>query len=101
LGAKLYLRCEPAVARTSLHRQFADEASQIEINACLDGMIADHLLLEIDGKLLALAVEGDCPSYCDPEDFPGGNGQRLEPFTTETLEAFCESAKTLAARNQG
>jgi len=101
LAAKLYTRCEPAIARTSLHRQFAGEASEMEIDACLDGLIAEYCLLEIDGKLLALAVEGECPSYCDPVDFPGGNGQRLDPFTTDTLETFCERARALADRSQG
>lgn len=98
LEAAVYLACEPALARKSLYHRFADEAP-VAIDRIVDDFLTHHLMLEIDGKLLALAVEGDCPAYCDPEDFPGGNGQRLEPFTMETLEAFCARAKELANRS--
>jgi len=93
LAARLYLACEPAATRERLLREHGPRET---VETLLEEMLAKHWLLEIDGKLLALAVEGNCPAYCDPEDFPGGNGQRLEPFTEATLRQFAERIADLA-----
>lgn len=100
LSARLYSACDPATTRASLVQRFtAEETKQSgrEIQEALDEMIEAKLLLEFQGYVLALAVPGGCPAYCDPEDFPGGNGQRLDPFTPETLDDFCKRAARLGS----
>lgn len=98
LAARLYLACDPATTRSSLISRFSKEidGAESKIHQAFDELIEGRLLLEVHGFLLALAIPGGCPTYCDPEDFPGGNAERLDPFTAETLDDFCKRAVRLS-----
>jgi ribosomal peptide maturation radical SAM protein 1 len=56
LAGRLYLRCDSAQGVASLERAFADEANGAEIRQTLAELIADKLMIEMDGQYLSLAV---------------------------------------------
>jgi hypothetical protein len=48
-------------------------ASAEEIAAVVDGLLADRLVLAIDGRLLGLALTAHAPANPDFKQFPGGH----------------------------
>ncbi len=97
LQAALYRVCDPAPTREALVGRFASVAGEDEIVVAIEDLKAKKLLLDFHGKLLALAVPGDCPAYCEPRQYPGGNGRRPPPFSLEVLERLHERLVRLNA----
>jgi len=100
LQATILEACDPAITRRGVHTRFAGEAAGTEIDAAIESLKAERLLLEIHGKLLGLAVPGDCPPYCDNKAYPGGTGRRMAPFEPALLDSYhahlVELTRTLA-----
>jgi len=97
LQAAIYRVCDPAPTRKALIGRFATSNSEDEIADAIEALKAHKLLLDFHGKLLALAVHGDCPAYCEPKQYPGGNGRRPPPFTLDVLERLHERLVRLNA----
>lgn len=74
LDADVYRSCDPSgtlkTIATRARRPLGEVASSLKRG------IQENLILELDGRYLALAVPGDIPSYCTISDFPGG-GEKL------------------------
>ena len=76
LAARVYRRCEPAIARRRLVEELGrdngrpGEAAAV-VEAAIDDLVRRKLLLEVRGKLLA--VEGEIPSPPRAREFPGGH----------------------------
>jgi magnesium-protoporphyrin IX monomethyl ester (oxidative) cyclase len=86
LAAMICLAADPAATRPDLTRRirlahpeakFSDE----DLNAEVAGLLSLQLLLEIGHQVLALAVPGDCPPVCRPEEFPGGSTKDAGPLS--------------------
>lgn len=90
LEAKIYGVCDPATTRPALVKRFAESDPAEAVETAIENLKADNLLLDFAGKLLALAVPGDCPPYCDVKAYPGGNGRRPPPFEMALLDEFHE-----------
>ena len=65
LAARVYLACDEATERRSLRERFGD------VDDVIASLLADHLLLELGGKLLALAVDVTRPRN-EEVPLPGG-----------------------------
>lgn len=84
--ARLYEACDPATTRKVLLQRFENETHADEIETALSSLIEKKLLLDFGGKLLALAVQGNCPAFCNTSEYPGGNGRRPPPFQEAVLD---------------
>lgn len=56
LSAQLFRQCDSAHGLANLQREFADVASEEEIQQTLSGLLDAKLLIEMDGQYLSLAV---------------------------------------------
>jgi hypothetical protein len=89
LEADVYRACEPAVAARELARRLGrDEAGRgpEQIRAAIEDLKRRRLLLELNGKCLALAVEGDLPTMRDYDDFRGGSVMSFDPRTAGSVK---------------
>ncbi|NJP88761.1 RiPP maturation radical SAM protein 1 [Nonomuraea sp. FMUSA5-5] len=57
----------------AVNRDLDVRASEDEVRAVVDELVADRLVLPIDGRLVALAVKGDLPALPQHTEFPGGH----------------------------
>lgn len=70
---ELYLACEGAPkAERVLEDIFRTGVSGAEVDAALASLVESKLLLELDNRLIALAVREPVPDVPELEDFPGG-----------------------------
>lgn len=85
VDARVYLACADAPTTKGL-RERVGEA----VEASLSQFQEDGLLLNLDGRHIALAVEAEAPSYPYFLPFPGGavNPQRLDPQALRPRGAF-------------
>ena len=88
LREEVYTLCEPAVSTETLKRKLKYDESLI--SATLESLVEDRLILEMDGKFLALAVPGSIPPVCQLEDFPGGSEVKRPPYTSGLIQAYHE-----------
>jgi len=56
LEAEVFLECDSAKTIKSLHRALVDAPDETEIQAALDRLRADKLVVEMDGQFLSLAL---------------------------------------------
>jgi ribosomal peptide maturation radical SAM protein 1 len=71
LAREVYLACDGAPRRDRLARMVG--ATEGQIDEIAGRLVADRLVLELDGRLVALALHGPVPPYPDPTEFPGGH----------------------------
>lgn len=69
LAARLYEACDEASDRATLRSRL--EVTEKELEAAALPLLADHLLLDLGGRLLALAVDADARQDI-PRPSPGG-----------------------------
>ena len=62
LAARVYLECDEAIERRALRERFSEDIEDV-----IHTLLADHLLADFGGRLLALAVDATRPK---PEDVP-------------------------------
>jgi hypothetical protein len=76
LARAVYLACEAAPRRARLahvlDRDFGLEASDDELAEVVGPLLRDRLVLEIDERLVSLALPAQVPAYPDYTQFPGG-----------------------------
>jgi ribosomal peptide maturation radical SAM protein 1 len=92
LARAVCLACDaapPAHRLTSIvERDYGLSATDEEVGKVADELIADRLVLPIDGRLVGLAVRGNLPTPPDMTRFPGGHiDDRPEAVTIRTSEA--------------
>jgi ribosomal peptide maturation radical SAM protein 1 len=71
LAREVYLACDGAPRRDRLAGMTGATEGQIE--EITGRLAADRLVLELDGRLVALALHGPVLPYPDPTQFPGGH----------------------------
>jgi hypothetical protein len=73
----VYLACDSAPRRARLTetvRARVPAATEGQVADVVAGLIADRLVLELDGRLIALALPaGSAPAPPDHTQFPGGH----------------------------
>jgi ribosomal peptide maturation radical SAM protein 1 len=86
LARAVYLACDAAPRRARLpavlDRDFGRPASDAELAEITGPLLADRLVLELDGRLVSLALPGPVPAYPGYAQFPGGHvtaGPRARP----------------------
>jgi ribosomal peptide maturation radical SAM protein 1 len=76
LGAaerEMFLACDQAPSLAAVVRSLMENGfTHAEIEVARTSLLERKLLLEIDGRLLALAVREPVPELPSPEEFPGG-----------------------------
>jgi hypothetical protein len=75
LARAVLLACDNAPRQGRLAETIAKEglaATGDEIAGALDRLLADRLVLAIDGRLLGLALRAPVPELPAPDSFPGG-----------------------------
>jgi magnesium-protoporphyrin IX monomethyl ester (oxidative) cyclase len=95
LDADVHAACDPAIDARELARRVGGDPSAVA--ASVERLRSLRLLLEVHGKLLALAVPGELPVLPHPYVFPGGNSETLEEFTPRALERFWRRTTGLAS----
>jgi ribosomal peptide maturation radical SAM protein 1 len=96
LDAHVYLACEPAADIREIRRRIGPEAAdEALVVAAAERLVELRLLLKLNGKYMALAVPGDCPTLVTEEDFPGGSVSRNETFSAAVLDAFARRVNEL------
>ena len=70
LAARVYLECDEAVDRNALRDRLG--VSEEELEKAVNPLLEANLLLELGGRLLALAVDGSRPR---PEEVPNPGGR--------------------------
>jgi len=76
LARAIYLACDAAPRRDRLpavlERDFGLSAGEDELAEITGPLLADRLVLELDGRLVSLALPSPVPAYPDYTQFPGG-----------------------------
>jgi ribosomal peptide maturation radical SAM protein 1 len=76
LARAVYLACDGGPRQGRLGEIVAREhglaATADEIDGVVGGLLADRLILAIDGRLLSLALTAPVPALPAPDSFPGG-----------------------------
>jgi hypothetical protein len=76
LARLIYLLCDRARSRTEIVRALNDDPGRPtdphHVDAAVEELKAQQLLLELEGKLFALAVQGSPPDLPAHSEFPGG-----------------------------
>ncbi len=74
LAREVYLACDDAPVEERLKPALAARLGRegSEIGAAVEDLQRRHLLLRIDGRLVALALRGPLPALTDTREFPGG-----------------------------
>jgi ribosomal peptide maturation radical SAM protein 1 len=82
LRREILLCCEPHLPRRQLARQLkaggADHKATA-IDAAVEGLIADRLLIDCHGSLLSLPLRGQVPRLIPEDSYPGGAVVRSSP----------------------
>jgi ribosomal peptide maturation radical SAM protein 1 len=86
LARAVYLACDGGPRQGRLGEIVAREhglaAAADEIDRVVDGLLADRLILAIDGRLLSLALRTPVAPLLAPDQFPGGHVY-VQPLTAE------------------
>ncbi len=83
-----------------LGKEFGLAPSPMELEESIASLKDFGYLLEIDGRLLNLAVQGDMPSLPQSEDFPGGYVEKFPPPARKAPQSKKELvADTLIAKD--
>ena len=76
LARLVYLLCDRARSRSEIVRALNDDSGRRidprDVNAAVEELKKEQLLLELEGKLFALAVQGSLPDLPAHSEFPGG-----------------------------
>jgi ribosomal peptide maturation radical SAM protein 1 len=76
LARAVYLACDAAPRRDKLAavlaRDFGVGAAADHVDDVVNALLADRLVLEIDGRVVSLALPSRVPAYPDYTQFPGG-----------------------------
>jgi magnesium-protoporphyrin IX monomethyl ester (oxidative) cyclase len=72
LAREVYLACDAAPRRARL-AQAVPSATDEQLAAVTGQLLADHLVIEMDGRLIALAVPTSGAATPDHTQFPGGH----------------------------
>lgn len=81
LSAELYRRMEPSLPRARLVASVCEGsgAPAQDVERRIDELRERKLLVEIRGRVLALAIPGDVPGALPAREFPGGHTQVARP----------------------
>jgi ribosomal peptide maturation radical SAM protein 1 len=83
LARAVYLACDAAPRRDRLERlldrDFGLETTGDELADVVDALLGDRLVLELDGRLVSLALPARVPAYPDYTQFPGGHVSASRP----------------------
>ncbi len=73
LEREIYLRCD-AACRTATLKSFIEKQGHDrgEVEAAIERLVKQKLMIELDGRLLALALEEPLPDLPKKIDYPGG-----------------------------
>lgn len=72
LKKRIYLECDKAIRESELTKIYEDRYSSAEINKTIEFLVKNKLLIRVDKRLLALAIEKPYSEYSLPEENPMG-----------------------------